>query len=339
VYLGRKKAHPSKGSRNVDDLIIRFLGGHASPFEAERLKRWREESQENESAYREIARVWELTAPEPITEAAKPPRVEELVGKTLPTPKTSFRLRERYLTRWGFLAASVAALAIGTQILRNPTPLPLASYQAPADQSLTVTLADGSFARLAPGSSLEEFEGVDTREVTLRGQGFFAVARDEDRPFRVRAGSGEVRVLGTRFQIKEGPDGGFETVVVEGRVAVANRSGQAEIMAGQMAQAREGVPPTVTEPEDIYALLDWSEGTLVFQGTPLSHVAEEVSRHFGRSLRVVSEEIQNRRVTAWFSTESFEEVAESLCLVTEAVCDPSGDGVIMVAGTEEETVR
>jgi ferric-dicitrate binding protein FerR (iron transport regulator) len=68
-------------------------------------------------------------------------------------------------------------------------------------------------------------------------------------------------------------------------------------------------------------------------------VAEEVSRHFGRSLQVVGEEIQNRRVTAWFGTERFEEVAESLCLVTGAVCDFSGAGASMTVQREDGGIR
>lgn len=323
----------------MDDLIIRYLGGHASRFEAERLKQWRDESRENESYFQDVARVWELTAPEPGKGETPAPRAEDLLGTASDNLGWVTRIRTRPLARWGLLAASVAALAIGVQTFRPSTPEPFATHQAPEDRSLTVTLADGSFARLAPGSTLEEFENPQGRDVALKGRGFFAVARDETRPFTVRAGSGEVRVLGTRFQVEERTGGEIRTAVVEGRVAVSNQDGSVEIGAGQMAQASEGSPPTISQPEDIYAFMDWPDGVLVFQGTPLSHVAQEVSRHFRRPIQVVGEEIRNRRVTAWFGTESFEEVAESLCLVTEALCDASGEGMVMSPMDAEGSLR
>jgi transmembrane sensor len=236
---------------------------------------------------------------------------------------------------WGLLAASLAAVALGVSVVRDPSPAVLATYQAPQDRTLTVTLADGSYVRLAPGSGLQELDAREERDVTLTGRAFFAVARDEGRPFVVNAGAGEIRVLGTRFQVQEGEDGEVRTAVIEGRVAVAGREGRVEIGPGQLALLSEGAPPTISQPEDIYALLDWPEGILVFQGTPLHKVAEDISRHFQRPLEVTGEELRNRRVTAWFGPEGFDEVAESLCLVTEARCLGSRDGVVMAPRSGE----
>jgi transmembrane sensor len=318
----------------VDDLIIRVLKGEASPFEMERLKRWRSETGENEQYFQEIARVWELTAPEPTQSASGPPPVDAIIAASAPASRGRFGGRRSGLGRWGLLAASLAAVAIGIQGIGTMGADPTATYQAADQESLTVTLADGSVARLAPGSYLEEFEIQGRREVSLRGRAFFAVSRDETRPFIVRSGPGEVRVLGTRFEVSEVAEGGMRAVVVEGRVAVSNDEGSIEIGAGEMARMTAGSVPVASVPEDLYALLDWPDGILVFQGTRLTQVADEVSRHFQRPVEVVGEEFGDRRVTAWFEGESFEEVAESLCLVTNANCTPSGDGMTIGSALE-----
>jgi transmembrane sensor len=315
----------------MDELIIRMLSGAASPFEKERLKRWREEAPENEARFRDMARVWELTGPEPPVTVPRTPPVEVIIAtaRARAAPPRPLALPRR----WWLLAASVAALSLGVQLFRPRGPEPMAVYQAAAGQTLTVNLRDGSFARLAEGARLEEWEAGPRRLVSLEGQAFFAVARDSARPFVVRTSTGQVRVLGTRFELRSDP-GSLRTVVVEGRVEVSNPEGMVEVGAGEMALAQLGAPPAATTPEDIYALLDWPDGTLVFQSTPLKAVAGEVTRFFGRPLVVTGAAMEGRRITAWFQGESFDEVAEALCQAAGAVCRGEGGGVAMEAPHE-----
>lgn len=315
----------------MDELIIRVLSGSASSFEVERLERWREESPENERTYQEALQVWGLTTPEAVVPASGPPPVEEVLERAARERGVVLPLRRSRPRAWaalGLLAASVAALALGIGVVGNRGPEVLATHDAAGTASTTVALADGSFVRLAPGSRLREWAGEETRDVSLEGKAFFAVARDETRPFVVHAGGGTVEVLGTRFQVDTGEDFS-ETVVVEGLVRVTNGRGSVEVPAGSSARQERGREPTVQTEEDVYALLDWPNGTLVFQGTPLAQVAREVSRHYGLTLQPVGPELANRRITAWFQGEAFEDVAESLCLVTEAVCTPSDTGIVM----------
>jgi len=322
----------------MDDLIIKVLSGAASPFEEERLRRWRDTTPESEEHFQEMARVWSLTAPEPVVPASGPPEVEEiLAAATLPfegvrrSAVSDTDPTRRPWLKWGLLAASVAAVGLGIQVVGNGGPGPLAIHEAAQNGSLTVTLEDGSFARLAEGSTLREWEVEGRREVSLDGRAFFAVARDEDRPFVVRAGSGEVRVLGTRFQVDtEGAE--VETVVVEGLVRVSNEGGSVEVPAGSVARMVGREEPVAREVNDVFAFMSWPQGTLVFQATPLAQVVEEVSREYGRILRIDSPDLSQRRVTAWFQGESFEAIAESLCVVTEAACRTEGGAVTMGSG-------
>jgi ferric-dicitrate binding protein FerR (iron transport regulator) len=123
-----------------------------------------------------------------------------------------------------------------------------------------------------------------------------------------------------------------ETVVVEGLVRVSNDEGSIEVPAGSVAQMKAREIPTARKVDDVFAFMSWPGGILVFQATPLAQVAGEVSRHYGRTLRVDESGLSQRRVTAWFQGESFEAVAESLCLVTEAVCRTEEGSVTMGMG-------
>lgn len=326
------------GSPAVDELIINVLSESASPFDQGRLRRWREAAPENEEYFQEVVRVWALTAPEPVAPASGPPPVQEILAEAsipFPTGTAHKGAPGRRTHPWivaGLLAASLAGVGLGIQVFGPGGPTPRAIYRAAEGEPLTVTLSDGSFVRLAPGSNLREWESEGTREVSLEGRGFFAVARDETRPFIVRAGQGEIRVLGTRFQVAvEGNE--VETSVVEGLVRVSNDKGSVEVPAGSVATLFPEESPSAREVDDVLGLLDWPGGVLVFQATPLSRVVAEVSRHYGRTLRIHTDSLGQRRVTAWFQDEPFEAVAESLCIVTEAACRVEGEGVAMgIAG-------
>jgi len=347
--VGRDNADhrvPDEGTREttegripVDELIIQVITGTASPFEVERLKRWRELAPENEEYFQETTQVWELTAPEPVEVSSGPPAVDAILAAAPPSLRldpapTSTRIPRRsgsLWVRWGLLAASLAAVGLGIQVFGPHGPTPFAVHQAGQNETLTVTLQDGSFARLAKGSLLREWEADDQRVVSLNGRAFFAVARDESHPFVIQAGAGEVQVLGTRFQVTaEGDE--LETLVVEGLVRVSNEEGSVELPAGSMARMSVGDAPEAVEVDDLFAFLNWPEGILVYQATPLAQVVDEVSRHYGRTLSVDGSGLSQRRVTAWFQGEPFEAVVESLCIVTEAVCRTEGGGVTMGMG-------
>ena len=82
-------------------------------------------------------------------------------------------------------------------------------------------------------------------------------------------------------------------------------------------------------PDDIYGLLDWPSGILLFQGTPLSQVALEVEWRFGRPVEVRGEELRSLRISGTFEEESFEQVVVALCETVGARCALDENGVSM----------
>jgi transmembrane sensor len=117
------------------------------------------------------------------------------------------------------MAASIAAItAVGISVLYfsvNPAPgsrLPDKFVSNEVVQKITndspVTtiqvLSDGTVIKLAPHSSLEfpHVFAASKREVLLRGEAFFDVAKDKKRPFIITTSDVTIRVLGTSFNVK-----------------------------------------------------------------------------------------------------------------------------------------
>jgi transmembrane sensor len=85
-----------------------------------------------------------------------------------------------------------------------------------------IYLVDGSVVTLEPQSALSynRFLGKKTREVTLKGNAFFDIAPDANRPFLVRSGDLVTQVLGTSFRVVADPGQDIQVAVRTGKVSI-----------------------------------------------------------------------------------------------------------------------
>ena len=319
----------------MDESILRYLAGDADQLERRRLERWIEASDANRARFHEIQGVWTRTdlGPRP---PGPPPDVrvvvEEAERRRASGTQRRRRHRGRRLAAALGLATAAAVVAVllptGEAMEDGPALLePVASVTG-VGQAVTMSLSDGSVLRLAPGSSVDIPPTMDRREVVLSGRAFFAVA-EEETPFVVRTAAGTVTVHGTRFEVRE-QETGVRVVVVEGRVRLASTSGaEVEVLSGEVADVSEGRPPRVTRASDVWALLDWEGGILLFQETPLGEVAQELTRHFSRRVTLADRTLAARRITAWFGEETLDEVVADLCLVAGVACTTTEDGAVL----------
>jgi transmembrane sensor len=106
-----------------------------------------------------------------------------------------------------------------------------------ADQTIVNdTLPDGSIVTLNKGSQISypsRFKSK-TREVVLKGEAFFKVEPNKNKPFIVRANNIQITVVGTSFNVKT--ENGITEVVVEtGIVQVTTTDKTVELTAGERA--------------------------------------------------------------------------------------------------------
>ncbi|UCC74044.1 MAG: FecR domain-containing protein [Gemmatimonadota bacterium] len=305
----------------MEDLIIRVLSGEASEAERRTVERWRDESAENEGLFQEFLHTWRLGAlHDPQERIPAPPPVERIIElaeqrRRHATPLKPAPSPRRRAWRWAAAAAAVLlAAGLGSlRIFQTPESI---TTTGPEDIR-TMALADGSIVRLGPDSELR-VRGDDTRTVRLNGVAFFGVVSDSGRPFVVETPAGRAEVLGTRFEIRSSADS-LRLVVVEGRVGLSGAGRNVEARAGEVSRIAGGGP---SEPEsvDVWKLLDWPEGLLIFQATPLQQALEEVAAAFDMPLVIADSALARRSVTAWFEDEPVEEVVTTICQVVGARC-------------------
>jgi transmembrane sensor len=300
--------------------MVRVLSGEASELEELKLERWRQATPENERTFQEFAHAWNLTGITDSQEVLPPaPSAKDVIalaerrsGGAIPHQR---RPRMRYLA-WTWAAAATVLIAVGVGVWDSRASD--VTFRTGAGQTATVPLADGSVVRLAPNSTIR-LRGASQRSVELDGTAFFAVATDSTHPFVVRTSSGNAEVLGTRFEIKANPDS-LRLVVVEGRVRLAASGAEVEVGKGAVSHIVDGAAPTAPEVANVWDLLDWPEGLLMFQATPFAQVAEEVSVYFDVPFAVEDSVLAQRSVTAWFGNEPLEDVVSTVCRVVGAQC-------------------
>lgn len=153
-----------------------------------------------------------------------------------------------------------------------------------------LTLEDGTKVWLNAGSRMAfptKFTGKK-REVFLEGEGYFEVAHNKDMPFFVNTGQVAVKVLGTKFDISAYQnDGLIETVLLEGKVALSERSAlgllkHEMLMAPNQKASFDKTRRTLSvknEP-DAYLSIAWTEGWLKFSKQNMNDVFVKLQRYF-----------------------------------------------------------
>lgn len=180
------------------------------------------------------------------------------------------------------------------------------------DIAQTFTLPDSSSVTLAPGSTLSLQKHKDKRLVQMTGKVYFNVRHDDRAPFRVDAGSGFVKVLGTRFQVDSRDP--ISVSVVSGKVLFsAIRSGEEAMILtkGQSAV----LDPAASKPVEITPKhpnpAAWATGEFIYDNTPLPEVLSELSEYYDVTLVAFDaghSSGESRSLSGEFSTSSLQEI-------------------------------
>ncbi len=274
----------------------------------------------------------------------------------VPSAAPTITWGSQYRRWWIGLAASLVVVA-GSWLFYNlnngSSGVPLA--EAPAEQAVPSSggpirfvnneprmvmhpLPDGSTVWLHADAVITypaRFQS-DFRQVSFEGEGFFDVKSDKKRPFVIQSGDMKVEVLGTRFNIKAPPkEMIYEVSVVSGRVAVSAPNREATTQKVILAPKQQAlfeiqnkrltsntIPPE--EKKEIYEPV-----TILFEGTPLERVTEQLSKRFDVRVHLVNPGMKTCHLTADFEQQSLPAILEMLCATLDATYTMSGKTILI----------
>ncbi|NMX94426.1 FecR family protein [Pseudomonas sp. WS 5027] len=275
------------------------------------FSRWLRADPAHVEAYAQAQVLWELSEVPASTLADEDALALQRYLKAMDGAKHS-RVR-----RWSTALAMAACLVLmvsmgaGWQPQRWADDLGADYVSAPGEVK-TVTLADHSQVTLDADSAIAVDFSHGERHIQLRrGAGFFNVTHT-GQAFVVHAGSGEVRVLGTQFEVRLQP-AGAQVTVLSGRVGVTpSAQGTQQILtAGQQVAYAEGVADE-RHAVDSESRLGWRDGWLNYYKAPLADVVKDLGRYYPGRILLLNDELGVRRVSGSFPSKDPEAVLNAL---------------------------
>lgn len=295
------------------DWLVRLAADNDADTHAE-FNVWKNTSPAHADAFAKAQHLWDSLGQAEALDAALEKEGER------PQAEASTRTpdRRRWKWRWPALGlASFAAAAVAAVVLIGPIfaptpnePLRMANL---SDVSNSQILADGSTLVLGPMSEASVAFEDNTRRVELvSGDAFFDIVSDPDQPFIVVAGTAQIQVSGTAFDVRRSAET-LRVAVGEGEVLFRN-SGLSPITmrAGYGVLLVDGVLERKTVPVDL--VRNWQGGRLTYSDVPLSIIAADLSR-YNRGLHVsVEPGIADLRMTATIEGDEPDAALEAIAL-------------------------
>ncbi len=216
--------------------------------------------------------------------------------------------RRKLLPRYAGYAAAILILALLSTAIYNYFTQSVTLYASTSyGEKKEVSLPDGSVVVLNNTSSISYSEKRigTTRELILQGEAYFDVAKDPDKVFIVKAKDIEVKVLGTKFNMKAYESQEYiETTLFAGVVSVGMPSGEiAMLKPGEQAIFKEKTKSVeIRQLKDPGIEMAWQNNILVFDNERFVDILETLSREYNVIFELDNDQLKQLRITARFST-------------------------------------
>ncbi len=308
--------------------IVALRGEQVGEKDLEEFSGWLTEDKSHQLAWDEALELWETMGAVshlPVDELLAENSVESTVSTEIladTQPAAGFGLLEKLQTLWKPMALAFSLALVGFLAVFN-----LQSegeiFAAGTGQYLAVTLADGSVVELNTNSEISVSLTENVREIELhKGEVFFTVARDKDRPFVVDVAGATVRAVGTAFNIYRVTDQSAIVSVSEGIVRV-------EEAGGSSVTSAQSKLLTVDEAVEIDAVRGlsesnirnsqttaWRQGQLLFENTSVGDAVEMLNRYLHKKVIVADDVSRSIKISGTFSSR---QKKETLAAVAQAL--------------------
>ena len=162
--------------------------------------------------------------------------------------------------------------------------------EVPRGSEYWIVLPDGTRVWLNAATELKYPVAFHAKErrVYLKGEAYFEVAPDKNRPFYVETEEVKIRVLGTVFDVNTHYTRGVRTVLVEGAVALEwGDQKEIRMKPGELADFDRTTTEVTLKEVDVTSYISWKEGYFVFEDEPLEEIMHTLSLWYDKEFLFV----------------------------------------------------
>tara|TARA_A100001391_G_scaffold196567_1_gene175324 strand:- start:25331 stop:26323 length:993 start_codon:yes stop_codon:yes gene_type:complete len=314
--------------REAREWLILLESGRATAADGDAFRQWCARSPAHARAFSHCRRVWQGMGQAARAEQQDAEQQHKVV------PLTSRRAPG--FSRRAFLGGAVAACA-GWVALRSPLDLWPGADVLSADlwtatgEQRRVVLPHTATLELNTQTRIDLRKSGDTvTGLMLRaGETEVTTSTTNRQRFTVAAGRGRVEARHARFNVRF-TDGRVQVTCLSGELTVAHGQDRARLQSAQQVVYNEerltGVKAVNTD-----RVSAWRERLLVFDGTPLSAVVEEVNRYRPGRILLLDDRLGRTPVQAYLSLDRLQDFAALVREVHGATVRDLPGGVLIIS--------
>ena len=298
-----------------------------TPGERDQVQDWLHADQRNLEYYNDIRKIWtdarQLASKSTVDEDKAWKRFQGKVSGTI-----THTARRTFF--WMKMAASLVLL-VGLGLALNWLMNAPKALTASATEAVKIdTLPDASVVTINKGSSLvypSAFKG-SRREVSLKGEAFFNVTADREKPFTIHVDELTVTVVGTSFNVKS-TNGNTEVVVETGIVKVTGWGKTVEVQANEKVVVTQMDSSIVKKhlTDKLYNYYRTKE--FVCDDTPLWKLVDVINEAYQSHVIIGNPALRNMNITTTFQNESLEQMLNVISITFNITVTKQGDSFIL----------
>lgn len=307
------------------------------------FKQWYVQSRAHKKEFKRVAAFWDnLQILQELQDYAAADDMKDIFQGDL-------RSKRKSILKNIMIGSIAASALVGIGIGRHHAHLRVgtfytAHYQTKIGGQDRIDLPDGTRIRLNTDSILDVVYEKNVRSVNLlKGEAYFEVAKDPERPFSVKTSQGVVTAVGTAFLVRVHEEK-ISVIVTEGRVALSavlkasvdvyepneaageKKGNPVEVSAGQsvlFAQKAEVID--LVAPEVLSKKLDWQDGLLTFRGDSLQDIVSVLGRYTDTVIEISDAELGQQKMVVYYKVGEIETMFEALKLMENIDIEYLGD--------------
>jgi ferric-dicitrate binding protein FerR (iron transport regulator) len=163
-------------------------------------------------------------------------------------------------------------------------------------------LSDGTKVWLNSDTELQfpaQFSGNE-RRLTLKGEAYLDVAKNNEIPFILSIEGAEIKVFGTQFNVNTRKTEKQSATLVEGSISITQESGQEKILhPGETAEINRLTGEMKVMVTDTRLYTAWRYKGFLFENETIENVLEELALWYDVEIVYEDELVKKERFSGW----------------------------------------
>lgn len=310
-----------------EELLIRFLREEVSPAEQHAVEAWYEADTAHQKHLRELYRTESLVRRVYADRHGNTERSLDVFRKRVAfrENKNTKKIFLRRVMRFSVAASLIGVLAGSLWVLPELTRENTFMVRTERGEKTQFTLPDGTKVWLNACSEVKYTTSLfsSERKVSLHGEAYFEVYRNERKPFVVESKNLQTKVLGTKFNIRALDT--EQKVVASLKEGCIELTGKNNMQSLRMQPLQQVVFDTNTGEFSMKKMSDpekcaqWQAGILSFESATLEEITNNLRLYYDIKVDFKEEELRNERFAGNFRVDQSPDQIFTLLSMTKSI--------------------